>query len=266
MRIVCVIAIALAISGPAVAQGVAEGNAAAPANAGPARPGSAQPAVAPRAEQLLHQAGAYLGSAGEFTFHADITFDHVLPSGQKLEFFGTEDVALKRPDRLYVEWRGDLGDRQFWYDGKTVTLYDPALPFYAAAAAPSSIDAMLEKVITQLGFSPPLSDFLESDPTRSLQGKIQYGFDLGMTEVGGQQCHSLGFVQKDIDWQIWIGDGPQPVPCKIVITYKADPSQPQFRAVFSEWDFAPRIDDTVFTADLPQGAQKIPFKAVASNR
>ncbi len=87
--------------------------------------------------------GEYIGSAEQFTFHADITFDHVLPSGQKLQYAASEDVALQRPGGLYVEWSGDLGDRQFWYDGKSVTLYDPATPFYASDAAPADNDAML---------------------------------------------------------------------------------------------------------------------------
>src|SRR5262249_13666816 len=36
---------------------------------------------------------------------------------------------------------------------------------------------------------------------------------------------------KDIDWQIWIENGPQLTPCKLMITYKNQPSQPQFTAV-----------------------------------
>ncbi len=46
----------------------------------------------------------------------------------RLQFSATEDVALQRSG-----WSGDLGDRQFWYDGKSVTLHDPATSFYAAA-------------------------------------------------------------------------------------------------------------------------------------
>jgi hypothetical protein len=29
--------------------------------------------------------GEYIGSAEHFTFHSDIIFDHVLPSGRKLQ-------------------------------------------------------------------------------------------------------------------------------------------------------------------------------------
>src|SRR5262245_243178 len=81
--------------------------------------------VVEAADRLLKQMGAYVGSAEQFTFRADITFDHVLPSGQKLQFAAVENVALQRPNGLYIEWSGDLGDRKFWYDGKTATIYDP---------------------------------------------------------------------------------------------------------------------------------------------
>jgi hypothetical protein len=49
-----------------------------------------------------------------------------------------------------------------------------------------------------------------------------------------------------------------------VITYKNQPAQPQFTAVFKDWDFAPRIADPVFVPQLPPGTQKIPFATVTA--
>ena len=63
------------------------------------------PKVAAAALGMLKEMGAYIGSAEQFTFRADIAFDHVLPSGQKLQFSATENVALQWPNGLYVEWR-----------------------------------------------------------------------------------------------------------------------------------------------------------------
>jgi hypothetical protein len=234
----------------------------------PAKPSAAQsapaPSVAPEADRVLKEVGAYIGTAPQFIFHADVTFDNVLPSGQKLQFAAAEEVVLQRPGHVYVEWNGDLGARRFWYDGKSVTLYDPATPFYASAAAPANIDAMLNQLVPKLDFSPPLADFLYSDPYKQVRDKIQYGFDLGQNDVNGRNCRSFAFVEKDIDWQIWIENGPQPTPCKLVITYKTQPAQPQFQAVFSDWDFNPRIAPAVFTPELPPGTQKIPFATVAA--
>ena len=224
---------------------------------------TAPPVVATQADRLLRQMSEYIASAEQFTFHADITFDHVLPSGQKLQYTSSEDVALERPNRLYVEWSGDLGDRQFWYDGKSLTLYDPATPYYATDAAPPDIDAMLDMVVTKLGFGPPLADLLYRDPYHAVRGNVQYGLDLGETDVNGRSCHALAFVEKDIDWQIWIDDGTQTIPCKLVITYKTQSSQPQFSAVLTDWNFAPRIAAPVFTPEVPAGLAKIPFVTVS---
>ncbi len=217
------------------------------------------PIVAEAAERLLKQMAAYIGSAEQFTFRADIAFDHVLPSGQKLQFSAVENVALQRPSGLYVEWSGDLGERKFWFDGKAITLFDSANTAYGVEAAPSTIDAMLDGLNTRLNFKPPLSDFLYSDPYKILRASVQYGFATGETQVSGRSCAGFAFVEKQIDWQIWIDTGPQPVPCKLVMTYKNHPSMPQFSALFSEWDFSPRIAASTFTPALPPRAQKIPF-------
>ena len=57
-----------------------------PAPAGPSAAKNAPaPAIAEQADRLLKEMAAYIGSAEQFTFHADVTFDHVLPSGQKLQ-------------------------------------------------------------------------------------------------------------------------------------------------------------------------------------
>ena len=264
MRSTYVTVIALMISAPSLVPVADAQTGQVIPNTPPPAGNSAAPAVAEQADRLLKQMGDYVGSAQQFTFHADITFDHVLPSGQKLQYAASEDVALQRPDGLYVEWSGDLGDRQFWYNGTAITLYDPSTPFYASEAAPAEADPMLEKLVTQLNFSPPLVDFLYHDPYHSIRGNVQYGVYLGLNDVNGRSCHTLAFVEKDIDWQIWIDTGPQLTPCKLVITYKTRPSQPQFSAVFTDWDFVPRIAAPVFTPNLPAGTQKVPFETVSA--
>src|SRR5271166_2038453 len=264
MRIPCMIALAFVISAPRWVLVVNAQNAPAPTIVPPAATTVAPPAVAERADRLLKQMSDYIGSAEQFTFHADISFDHVLPSGQKLQFAATEDVVLQRPSGLYIEWQSDLGNRQFWYDGKSITLHDPASRFYATTAAAPDIDTMLDNLVPQIDFAPPLADFLYHAPYRSVRGKLQYGIYLGVNDVDGRSCHTLAFVEKDIDWQIWIDTGPQPTPCKLIITYKTQPGQPQFTAMFTDWDFAPRIAEPVFTPDLPPGTEKIPFAPVVA--
>jgi len=96
MRSICVIAMAVVMSAPNGIQ-VAAAQTPRAAATSPPETNLTAPGVAERADRLLKQMGDYVGSAQQFTFHADIVFDHVLPSGQKLQYSASEDVALQRP-------------------------------------------------------------------------------------------------------------------------------------------------------------------------
>jgi len=236
-----------------------------PAAAPPEAPG--EPVIAPHADRLLRGASDYLKAAPQLSFRADIAYDDLLPSGQKILLGASYDAAVRRPDRIYTKYTGDAGAKDFWFDGKRITLYDPNLGVYATEPAPGTIDAMQEYLITHLGFSPPLGDFMASDPYATLRKRVQYGFYVGTTDVQGVSCHHLAFVEQNIDWQIWIEDGVQWVPRKLVITYKTIPGAPQFSAVLSNWDLATRPPDALFTPGIPADATQISFtKAAASDK
>jgi hypothetical protein len=240
--------------------------AAAPEKAGiPAQQRTAPtPAVSAQAIQILRDASDYLKAAPQLSFHAAIAYDDLLPTGQKIQLAAEYDVAVRRPDRVYTEYWGDAGARRLWYDGKSLTLYDPALGVYASEPARPTIDATLEHLVKDLGFTPPLSDLMTSDPGATLRKNVLFGFYVGPTQVEGVRCHHLAFVEQDIDWQVWVEDGTQWVPRKILITYKSIPGAPQFEAVLSDWDFATRPPDALFTPQLPAEASRISFLTVGA--
>jgi hypothetical protein len=55
-----------------------------------------------KAEELLKRACATLAAEKNLEFHAEVTFDEVLPSGVKLQYAGALDLARKLPDHLAV--------------------------------------------------------------------------------------------------------------------------------------------------------------------
>jgi len=222
-----------------------------------------QPIVDPRADQLLGAMSTYLAEEKQFTVRADIDFDDVLPTGQKIQYSAIEDIAVRRPNRVYVEYQGDLGDNRFWYDGKRITVLDGDENVYASTAMPGKIDAALDRVLEQHGFSPPLADLLYSNPYKVLRPRVQFGLYLGLHMVDGVRCHHLAFVDKAIDWQIWIEDGTRIVPRKLVITYTSVSGSPQFAARLSEWDFGTRLADALFVPMIPPDAIQLGFVDVA---
>ncbi len=224
-----------------------------------------KPVIDSRTDKLLKAMGDYLKSSKQFSFHANITFDDLIPSGQKIQYASSSDIAVHRPDRVYAEKQSDLGGKRFWYDGKNMTLMDTKLGVYATEPVPADIDSAMDHLMEKYGFSPPLVDLVYSDPYHTLIENIESGFYVGLHDVEGVRCHHLAFVQKNIDWQIWIEDGRQMVPRKIVITYKTIPESPQFSAMFSEWDLDAHLPDALFNINLTftENYEKIEFMTVS---
>ena len=86
---------------------------------------------------------------------------------------------------------------------------------------------------------------------------------LGLHRVRGIRCHHLAFSQDNIDWQIWIEDGHQPVPRKFVITYKKVKSHPQLTGEIYDWNFAPHLSDSLFNFLAPPNATRTEFSSVS---
>lgn len=218
---------------------------------------STQRVVEPKADELLHKMSNQLAKLGEFRMEADILFDQLSPDGQKIQLSNHFNVAEKRPDRLRGELAGDNPGRRFWYDGHELATLDTQRNVYSLQQVPNTVDAMLDYTMDHYGWTLPLSDLLLSNPYEALTGEVLTGHYLGLHRVGEFKCHHLAFTQDDLDWQIWIDDGEQALPRKVVIDYKEMPGDPQFIATIVKWDTKPDLKPDDFKFEPPPGATKI---------
>jgi hypothetical protein len=219
-------------------------------------PGTAQ--IEPRADRILREMGQYLASASEFTFEAEVAYD-AFAFGQEIQYGGSVQVSVRRPARLRVEYDGDERRNRVVYDGERITVYHAGRNVYAAAESDAGIDVAVDRVFEASGFSVPIADLVYADPYAVLIESVEAGRVVGRHAVDGTPCHHLAFSQEALDWQIWIEDGPRPVPRKLVITYKNEPGSPQYVARISGWDFQPRVADSYFEFRPPPGAAQIEF-------
>lgn len=223
---------------------------------------SAKPGVDPRVDTLLHHMADYLKSAGEFSFHTEVNYDQVLESGQKILHGRRAEISMRRPNRLHVLVNGDVLNERLWYDGKTVVLMDLYDLGYVRIDVPPKIDDTLDLLAREYGISSPIADVLYSDPYAILTENIRTGTYIGRPTIRGVPTHHLAFTQDNIDWQLWIEDGAQPVPRKAVITYKNVTSSPQFTVWLSDWNFEPRLADSLFEFLPPNGAHQVEIKPI----
>ena len=222
--------------------------------------------IEPKADQALRQMSDYLKSLQEFTLRTENTTDEFALAGSKVQFGQTVDIYVKRPDRLRANAVGDLAVQQFFFDGKSVTLFNKDKSFYATLEAPGTIAEALDYAQKAFDLSAPLSDLIYPDAYSVLTQNVYSGHYVGLHLVRGIQCHHLVFIEDDIDWQIWIENSQTPYPRKIVITSKWLAGAPQFTAMMSYWKPSARLSQDLFIFTPPITAQRIDILPAATEK
>ena len=119
-------------------------------------------AVDPAATEILKRMSDYLGSQKQFSVHTQNTLEDVLDTGHRIDLDVSASVTVSRPNKLRSERKGDLVDQVFYYDGKTLTLYNPSNNIYATELAPGTFEEMFKYLYETLGFGTPISDLAQT--------------------------------------------------------------------------------------------------------
>ncbi|HVP11226.1 MAG TPA: DUF2092 domain-containing protein [Phycisphaerae bacterium] len=215
-------------------------------------------------DPILKQMCDLLDGAKAFRLRVRATMDRPVETGQLAQFHRTSDITAVRPNRLYAVTDSDDGKWTAWYRGKTLTVLDREANRYATEAVPGRTDQMLDYMVEHYDLVVPMADLLAGKTYDSLLANVQSGTYVGLHSVGDVKCHHLLFRQENIDWQIWIDAGRQPLPRKLVITYTQEPDQPQYVAVMDNWDLAPVVSEKTFTFSPPAGANSVPMSELVA--
>ncbi|MBJ3776709.1 DUF2092 domain-containing protein [Acuticoccus mangrovi] len=218
------------------------------------RPASADEAVA---KSILKSMSDYLASQPSIAFTYDSTFDVVTDDGQTLGIASSGTVVLKRPDHVMATRVGGFANVEMLFDGKDVALVDKTADAYVEIALPGSVDHLLQELYDKYGFPLPATDLLASDPYELLMDGVTDIKDLGAGVIGGVECDHLAFRTEAVDWQIFVAQGDEPVPCRYVITSKDIPGSPKYEITLADWQVADDVPETSFTYDDAGGAKKI---------
>jgi hypothetical protein len=213
--------------------------------------------VAPEAKQILKASTDFLASQQRFTADTRNTLEIVLTSGQKIEFNSTGHQFVQRPNKLRSERSGDLIEQVFVYDGKSLTLYQPQDKVFAQVAAPATLEEMLDLAREKYDVVAPFGDLIFKNAYDILMDGVTEGIVVGKAVIEGVVCDHLAFRAPDLDWQIWIQEGAQPLPRRIVITTLDLPNAPQFAVTVTRWNLEPSFDAQTFTFTPQAGMKQI---------
>ena len=101
----------------------------------------------------------------------------------------------------------------------------------------------------------------QSTLPEQLKGQIEYASYVETNRLYDVPVDQIAARLKEVDVQLWVDQGAIPLLRRVVITYRNDPGQPQFRADFLDWNLRPETVDADFTLTPPAGAEEILFLA-----
>jgi hypothetical protein len=207
----------------------------------------------------LKEMSAYLMSANTLAFTSQGSMDAVTADGQRIQLDGRTNYKVRRPGGFVVDYVSDIKSRRFIYDGKTFTVYSPTLGYYSSVPAPATNREVLDTIYNKFGIALPLEDlFRWGDPDGANQriAALKSAYQVGSATIDGVETDHYAFREADVDWEVWIQKGDQPLPRKLVIVDRTDPARPTFTARLT-WQFNPTLADSDFTFVPDANAKKI---------
>jgi hypothetical protein len=220
------------------------------------------PAVDPAATTILKRMTDYLGSLKQFSVHTQNDVEDMLDSGHRVDYEVSASVVISRPNKLRAERKGDLTDQVFYYNGKTLTLYNPSDKVYATDPAPGMIEETLTYAREKLGLVIPVSDLVYPNAYPLLMQGVTLAKVVDKSMIGGVRCDHLLFSRPGVDFQVWVADTGKPLPYKYVVTDTGTPALLSVSTVMSRWNVAPQVADARFTFVPPKGTKKIIFMPI----
>jgi len=213
-----------------------------------------------QAMAVLKRTTTFLAQAKSFSVTIEAGFDAVQESGQKIEFGETRKVVLRRPDRLRVDTTKRDGSKDgLVFDGKEITIFHLKENVFATAAKPGSVDQAMAFLVNDLDTRVPLAELLNSNLDKALPQRVRSAAYVEQSTIGGVPCDHVALRGDDADVQLWVARDKQPLPRRIVITYKLADGRPQFWAQLSDWNLAPQAPDSLFAYKPSKDAAKIAF-------
>ena len=214
------------------------------------------------AGRILYEMANIIAKAPAMSVTIRSGYDAIQEDGQRIEFGEKRRIMLQRPDRVRVDVQRSDGDKgQILFDGKTITAFRAADNVFARVEKNGTIDEILVFMVKDLQMTMPLARMFLTNFPQALEKQVTSVSYVEEDHLFDVPTDHLAARSAAIDLQLWVTQGEQPLPRRVVITYKNAEGEPQFWAEFSDWTLSPKIEADSFSFTPPTGAEMIPLLA-----
>lgn len=215
-----------------------------------------------QAMETLMRMSRYLAGTQHFSVNVRSSYDAIQESGERIEFGERRRILLQRPDRARIEVERSDGDRGvLLFDGRRITAFKENDNIYATVESPGTVDMALVYLVRDLQVTVPLARLFLTTLPQEMEKRVESVAFVETETLFDVPVDHLAARTADVDFQVWVPREKEPLPRRIVITYRNIPGQPQFQADLSDWNVAPQVAADRFAFTPPAGAEKVPFLA-----
>jgi len=218
-------------------------------------------AIPAKVSEVLTRMAELLNSTPIFTGTAVFANDVLQPDGHVLEFGGIFDLTIDAPLRAKIAIQDRSGPNiAVILDGETVSVSTDMNDqfYYDSIRQSGDITVSLDFLAEEFGIPRPLQGIVSAN-VLAMFTDVSSGSYVGEAIIGGLLCDHLLLHTDTQDVQMWVAQGDQPAPVRIMIIHRG--SQGHLRAwiQFSHSDFSPDLPADSFVLPLPENAERFNF-------
>jgi len=213
----------------------------------------------PSADDVLEGMVALMESQRDLAVDAHITYEVLQDSGQLLSFQTVQYLAVRKPDLLaWTTVRDNATVDEVWFaDGMFTMLKHPENFYGQVDDLPVEIPESVDMLVEIYGIFVPFSDLISGHARQIFLEESDSRMYVGEAWIRGQWTHHLALRGGDFDVELWVSAEGDPVPLRMGIRWKNEEGHPSFTARFHNWNLSPVFDDTTFSTDLPENAERV---------
>lgn len=175
------------------------------------------------------------------------------------------ECAFQRPNLLSVLLKDEGSTNYAWIcDGKDVFTYIAGIEKYSKSAAPAALSDLFASpeiyVIRNTLEGALLLDELLVPGATKLPANATAVSYVAAEEIGGEKTQHLRFMRPEHNWDVWILDGPTPLPMKVTghaSSFSEPNAKIEFTVEFKRWLPGATFDPRAFQFDAGSKAKRV---------
>lgn len=214
-------------------------------------------ADAAQAKALFKAMSDYLGKQTQMSFDLDTSLEVVTTDQQKLALASSGSLTMVRPDKVRAVRHGGFADVEFYFNGKTVSLFRKDQKLYSRFDSPGSVEQLADVLRDKYQRPLPAADLLSANVFGAMMSDVNDVKDLGSGVIRGIECDHIAFRTDDVDWQIWIAQGARPYPVRLTFASKKIAGSPQYQVDVTNFKTGSEVATSSFNFVPPPGSKLV---------